>query len=273
MTRRGARAARLAALAGSLVLPATGCSKGPAAEQAAPKTQAPPSADLPMSRPPEAAREAQRPTLFDPTVYQIPVSDKDPQKGARDALITLVMFGDFQCEFTQQALVTVSALVKKYGDDLRLVWKHRPMAFHYQAAQAATLSLEAFAQGGSQRFWEAAELLLQNQSALNRPDLENYARQLGLNEKKVKAALDNDLYKAKLAEDDELSRRIEVPPTSPMFAINGRYIRGAQKQRVYELLIDEELAKAKARLTQGTPKAKLYDEILAQGSRQPPATN
>ena len=267
MSRGGARAALITALAGGLVLQSTGCSKGPAAEPSPNKPPAP--ADGPMSNLPEPPPQLARPSLFDGTVYQIPVTEKDPQKGPRDALVTLVMFGDFQCEFSQQGMVTLSALAKKYGDDLRVVWKHRPMSFHDRARQASTLALEAFAQGGSERFWEAAELLFQNRAALTRADLDNYAQQLGLNQKKVAAALDNDLYKAKLDEDDQLSRRIEVAPTTPMFTINGRYIRGAQKQRIYELLIDEELGKAKARLAQGTPKTELYDEISAKGVTKP----
>lgn len=213
----------------------------------------------------EAAERPSQPAAEDTTVYKVPVSDKDPQKGPSDALVTMVIFSDYQCPFCARVEPTIAALLEKYGNDLRLVWKDNPLPFHQDAGPAATLALEAFAQGGAKKFWEAHDLLFQNQRALSRADLEKYGKQLGLNAKKLADALDKNLYKAQIDEDQELARSLGASGT-PSFFINGRSLRGAQPQAAFEKVIDEELAKAKAKVASGTPKAKLYEEIIKNGA-------
>ncbi len=206
----------------------------------------------------------------DKTVYKVPVDDKDPQKGPADALVTIVEFSDYQCPFCSRVEPTMTALSQKYGNDLRIVWKDNPLPFHQDAGPAATLAREAFQQGKDKKFWEAHDLLFQNQRALSRADLENYGKQLGLNEKKLKAALDSSPYKAAIDEGQALARQLGASGT-PSFFINGRSLRGAQPQPAFEKLIDEELAKAKAKVASGTPRAKIYDELTKDGATKPVA--
>ncbi|MDB4976531.1 MAG: Periplasmic thiol disulfide interchange protein DsbA, partial [Myxococcaceae bacterium] len=52
---------------------------------------------------------------------------------------------------------------------------------------------------------------------------------------------------------------------------NGRSLRGAQPQPAFEKLIDEELAKAKAKVASGTAKAKVYEELTKDGATKPAA--
>ncbi len=204
----------------------------------------------------------------DTTVYKVPVGKQDPQKGPDDALVTVVVFSDFQCPFCSRVVPTLEGLTQKYGNDLRVVWKHNPLPFHQDAGPAANLASEAFAQGGSKKFWEAHDLLFKNQSALGKADLENYGKQLNLNAKKVSAALEGNSYKTKIEEDQALARNLGASGT-PSFFINGRSLRGAQPQPAFEKLIDAELAKAKAKVASGTPKAKVYDELTKDGATKP----
>lgn len=210
------------------------------------------------------------PAAEDKTIYKVPVSAKNPQKGPNDALVTIVMFSDYQCPFCTRVEPTITALLQKYGNDLRVVWKDNPLPFHQEAGPAAQLALEAFSQGGAKKFWEAHDILFQNQRALTRADLENYGKQLGLNAKKVTQVLDNNTYKAQIEEDQALARGLGASGT-PSFFINGRSLRGAQPQPAFEKVIDEELAKAKAKVEAGTSKAKLYEEIIKDGATKPAA--
>jgi protein-disulfide isomerase len=218
----------------------------------------------------EAPERPNQPPADDKTVYKVPVSEKDPQKGPSDALVTLVVFSDYQCPFCSRVEPTLTALTAKYGNDLRVVWKDNPLPFHQDAGPAATLALEAFAQGGSKKFWEAHDLLFQNQRALGRAELEGYGKTLGLNAKKLTAALDSNAYKAQIEEDQAIARSLGASGT-PSFFINGRSLRGAQPQPAFEKVIDEELAKAKAKVESGTPKAKVYDELTKDGATKPAA--
>ena len=220
---------------------------------------------------PAAHFQVARPRMspFDSTVYNVPVTDTDPQDGPPTALVTVVVFGDFECEFTATALTTLAPIQKKYGPDLRLVWKNRPMPFHEHAEAAATLAMLAFDRGKSALFWQASGLLFQNSSALGRPELENYGQQLGLELSDIRTALDSDAYRSKLDADKELSGRISFGATTPMFTINGRFIKGAQAAKAYELLIDEELAKARARVASGVGREKVYDDLVRDGKVAP----
>jgi protein-disulfide isomerase len=216
---------------------------------------------------PEAPAQPSAPAE-DTTVYKVSVTKQDPQKGPDDALVTVVVFSDFQCPFCSRVVPTIDGITQKYGNDLRVVWKHNPLPFHQDATPAATLASEAFQEGGSKKFWEAHDLLFKNQSALSRADLENYGKQLGLNAKKVSAALDGNSFKAKIEEDQALARNLGASGT-PSFFINGRSLRGAQPQPAFEKLIDAELAKAKAKVASGTPKAKIYEETTKDGATKP----
>jgi protein-disulfide isomerase len=206
----------------------------------------------------------------DKTVYKVPVGDKDPVKGPADALVTVVIFSDYQCPFCSRVEPTLNALATKYGNDLRFVWKDNPLPFHQDAGPAATLARQAYEEGKDKKFWEAHDLLFQNQRALSRADLEGYGKQLGLNEKKLKAALDSSPFKAKIEEDQALARNLGASGT-PSFFINGRSLRGAQPQPAFEKLIDEELAKAKAKVQSGVAKAKIYEELTKDGATKPVA--
>jgi protein-disulfide isomerase len=204
----------------------------------------------------------------DKTVFKVPVGANDPVKGPSDALVTVVIFSDYQCPFCSRVEPTLSALSAKYGNDVRFVWKDNPLPFHQDATPAAVLAREAYTQGKDKKFWEAHDLLFKNQSALSRADLEGYGKQLGLNDKKVKAALDENPYKAKIEEDQALARNLGASGT-PSFFINGRSLRGAQPQPAFEKLIDEELAKAKAKVQSGVAKAKVYEELTKDGATKP----
>jgi protein-disulfide isomerase len=221
---------------------------------------------------PKADAAADRPAApaDDKTVYKVPVSQKDAQKGPDDALVTLVVFSDFQCPFCSRVEPTITALVDKYKNDLRVVWKNNPLPFHQDAGPAATLTLVALEEGGSKKFWEAHDLLFQNQKALSRADLEGYGKQLGLSPKKLTAALDGNTFKARIEEDQALARNLGASGT-PSFFINGRSLRGAQPQPAFEKVIDEELAKAKAKVQAGTARAKIYEETIKDGATKPAA--
>lgn len=215
-----------------------------------------------------AARPSAAPD--DKTVYKVPVAQNDPQKGPEDALVTVVVFSDYQCPFCSRVEPTLTALKQKYGEDLRIVWKDNPLPFHQDATPAAIFALEAYEQGGDKKFWEAHDLLFENQRALSRADLENYGKKLGLNEKKLKAALENSEHKEKIEADKALASQLGASGT-PSFFINGRSLRGAQPQPAFEKIIEEELTKAKSKVQSGTPKAKVYEELTKDGATKPSA--
>ncbi len=218
---------------------------------------------------PEAQKPQQRAGQPDPkAVYKVPLKGDEPQKGPDDALVTIVEFSDFECPFCGRVEPTIKQVQDKYGKDVRVVWMNNPLPFHKNAKPAATAALEAHAQKGDKAFWAMHEKMFANQKALTTDNLEKWGKELGLNASKLKKALADDAYAKTIQAQQALATSLGARGT-PAFFINGRNLRGAQPLAAFTALVDEELAKAKALVEKGTPRAKVYETSIANGETGP----
>ncbi len=212
-----------------------------------------------------AGGDAAKPRQPDPkAVYKVP-ADKQPSKGPADALVTIVEFSDYQCPFCKRVEPTVDEIMKTYGKDVRVLWRDNPLPFHDKAVPAAKAAKAAGEQG---KFWEYHAKLFENQTALANENLEQYAKDLGLNMPKWKAAFESDKFKESIDADQALARQLGASGT-PSFFINGRSLRGAQPFDAFKTVIDEELQKAKDMVAKGTPRSQLYAKIIENGATAP----
>ena len=196
--------------------------------------------------------------------YKVPVTDAQPSKGPKDALVTIVEFSEFQCPFCARVLPTTKQILDTYGDKVRIVWRNNPLSFHNNAAPAAALAREAYAEGGNDKFWEVHDVLFANQKALGRAQLEEYASKAGLDAAKVKKALDEGTHKAAVDGDQKLAAQLGARGT-PYFFVNGRQLRGAQPFAAFQTVIDEELKTAETLVGQGVKKSQLYATLTKDG--------
>ena len=164
-----------------------------------------------------------------------------PFKGPKSAPVTVVLYSDFQCPFCSRAVPVVKQIEDTYKGKVHIAFKHLPLPFHDKAELAAEASMAANEQG---KFWEYHDKLFANQQALDRPSLEKYAGELGLNAGKFKAALDSGKYKQYVADDAKSGGAVGATGT-PTFFVNGTPIVGAQPFDQFKTLIDAEIAKKK----------------------------
>jgi protein-disulfide isomerase len=193
-------------------------------------------------------------------VYRVPTLDA-PVRGGAQPKVTIVEFGDFQCPFTGRVKETLDALLASYGPDLALVYRHNPLSFHANARPAAEAAEAARAQG---KFWEMHDLLFAHQQELDRDALDKYARQIGLDLPRFKAAVDGEAGKARI-ERDVADAKTFYGVATPLFFINGRSLNGAQPIAVFRKAIDEEIRKADWALAAGTPRPDLYAALTKDG--------
>jgi Na+/H+ antiporter NhaA len=154
-----------------------------------------------------------------------PVDDtRDHIRGAADAKVTLVEYGDFECPFCGQAENVIRDLLAEFDDDLRYVWRHLPLTDVHPRAQLASEAAEAAAAQGA--FWPMYDTLLANQDALRPSDLVEYARRLGLDTDRFTDDLRRHVYAARIAEDVDDADRSGVSGT-PTFFVNGQRHHGA----------------------------------------------
>src|SRR5262245_56868434 len=63
-------------------------------------------------------------------IWRVPVTADDPVKGPADALVTVVLFSDFECPFCRKASAMYEKLLAELPQDVRLVWKDCPLTMH-----------------------------------------------------------------------------------------------------------------------------------------------
>ncbi|MDF1562167.1 MAG: thioredoxin domain-containing protein [Deltaproteobacteria bacterium] len=215
---------------------------------------------LTKAAPPPQQAPNQRPAR--PQFGDVKVGDAHV-KGPADAKVTIVEWSDFECPFCSRVVPTIKELTDSYGKDIRIAFKHQPLPFHKNAHLAAQAVEAAGAQG---KFWEYHDKLFANQKALDRPQLEQYAGELGLDMAKFKASLDQGAFKKKIDAHSNEGRGVGANGT-PTFFINGRLLSGAQPVDAFKRIIDEELKKADAALQAGTPRSGLYEKLLADNAK------
>ncbi len=205
----------------------------------------------------------------DKSVWKVPVFEDDPIKGPKDALVTMIIFSEFQCPFCKRVDDTLKQVLQAYPNDVRIVWKDNTLPFHPRAKPAATLARHAYKVKGEKGFWEAHDALFASQPKLEDDDLKNIADKVGVRWDDVKAAIDSNKYADKLDASMELANDVQARGT-PHFFINGVRLSGAQPLDAFKKAIDEQLTKAKALVAKGTPKAKIYDELMKDAKGPPP---
>jgi len=141
--------------------------------------------------------------------------------GPADAKVTVVEFSDFQCPYCSRAATAVDQIKEKYGTRVRFVFRQFPLPMHQNARGAAEAALAANAQG---KFWEFHDKMFQNQSKLERADLEAMAKDVGMDVAAFKKALDSKTFAADVDADMKLGESVAVNGTPTMF-INGARVQ------------------------------------------------
>jgi protein-disulfide isomerase len=160
-----------------------------------------------------------------------------PVKGSASAPVTMIAFSDFQCPFCSRAVPVMKQIEDQYKGKVRIAFKQLPLPFHDKAHLAAEAALAANEQG---KFWQMHNKLFANQQALDRPSLEKYAEELGLNMGKFKAALDSGKFKDRVDRESKEGAAVGATGT-PTFFINGKKLVGAQPFDQFKTAIDAEL--------------------------------
>lgn len=133
---------------------------------------------------------------------QVTLSKTDHRRGGSNAKVILVEYSDFQCPYCKNFQPSVSQSIKDYGNKIAWVYRHYPLSFHQNAQIAAEASECASEQG---KFWEYSDLLFVKGSGdgtgLTPPELEQYAKDLGLNSANFESCLANKKYASRVNAD------------------------------------------------------------------------
>jgi protein-disulfide isomerase len=218
---------------------------------AAPPASAQPSL---VALPPRAGKPSTYPADHDALV---PVEADAVTRGDRDALVTLVVFGDLTCPFTAQAFAQIPALEARFGSDLRVVFKHYPLPGRAEARLTAEAS-SVLQQVSDEAFWRFVDAATRNGPGLDAERLEELGIKAGAAAGTVTDGLGKHTQRARVDRDVDLGRRLGVRGT-PVFFYNGRRLDGLQPPERLASLLDIELRRTRDALSAGkAPRERLY---------------
>jgi Na+/H+ antiporter NhaA/2-hydroxychromene-2-carboxylate isomerase len=164
---------------------------------------------------------------------------RDHVRGAPDAPVTLVEYGDYECPHCGRAAPSVLELLERFKGQVRFVFRHLPLPdVHPNAALAAEAAEAAGAQG---KFWEMHDMLLARQDALQLADLLRYAAELGLDTRRFEEDLKAAKFAPRVAQDVNGAEEAGVAGT-PTFFINEVLHRGGYDRHSLERAISAALA-------------------------------
>jgi protein-disulfide isomerase len=184
-----------------------------------------------------------------------PVDSRDYARGPRNAPVTIVEYGDFECAYSGQSYYVLQRLSADLPEIFRLVYRHFPLTQIRPNALPAALAAEAAGEQGA--FWEMHDLLFEHQDSLEPENLIVYAQVLGLDVERFIVDLTSDVSAANVREDFVSGLRSGVNGT-PTFYINGERYDGPDD---YDALKPEIEGAAKSRARNVT-KAK---NIITRG--------
>ncbi|MDD4290377.1 MAG: DsbA family protein [Patescibacteria group bacterium] len=113
--------------------------------------------------------------------YEISSFLNDPIKGSRSAQISIFLFTDYETKETKDVLDLIDQILKKYPDNINLVWKDLPLTtniFSNSAALAARCALE------QNKYWEYNSELLNADEKFSLNLYKNIAEKLKLDSTK-----------------------------------------------------------------------------------------
>ncbi len=170
---------------------------------------------------------------------RIAVDPRGPSRGRADAPVTIVEFSDYQCPYCKRAETVVRAILERFPDDVRYVYRHFPLdSIHPEARGASEAAVCAEEQG---RFWEYHDMLFEEAPAFASENLVAYAEKVGLDMDAFEKCLEEDRIKERVQQDLVAGRQAGVSGT-PAFFVNGISLAGNRPLDDFVEVIERELA-------------------------------
>ena len=127
-------------------------------------------------------------------------------------------------------------MLKKYPNQIKIVYKHFPIRSHKYAFKAAQAALAAERQG---KFWEFHDALFKKYSSLSDKTIQEIAGQLNLDPVKFEAARNEPAIAAKIKQDYQEGLQLGLRGVPTVF-INGKKLRD-RKMESFVAEIEKEL--------------------------------
>ncbi len=164
--------------------------------------------------------------------------------GKKEALVTLMEFGEYESEECAKVNEIVKQLLEEYEGKIRFQFRHFPLTLIHQRSLKASESAVAAAQEG--KFWEMHNVLFNNRRNLGTTSLKLYSKEAGVRSKKFLDDLVNGMYGWQVQDDIKEGHRRGVKEL-PAFFINDIMLAGKPTYANLSAAIEAALKKSKTK--------------------------
>ncbi|MFH1020321.1 MAG: thioredoxin domain-containing protein [Pseudomonadota bacterium] len=168
--------------------------------------------------------------------FSLPINIQGaPFLGPENAPVVIVAFSDFECPYCGTVGTLFDEVLAKHPKEVKVVFKHFPLAMHKLAQSAALASMAAHRQG---KFWAYHDLLFENQKSLSEAKYTELAKKLGLDldkfNKDYKAVVNQQALQRDMAEAQIIGVR-----GTPTIFVNGRRLKERNSKELQQMITQE----------------------------------
>lgn len=177
------------------------------------------------------------------------MANGSPVLGSKDAPITILEFGDYQCPNCMRFATQIKPLiVKNYIDTgkAKLVFKD----FTIYGNDSILASIATHCAGDQNMYWEMHDAIYENQKAINSgwintDSIRKFASEVGLDMQQFNTCFDDRKYREQVKANFEQGKSIGIDGTPTFLIIDkdgqAQAIKGAQPYDVFKKVLDEML--------------------------------
>lgn len=150
-------------------------------------------------------------------------------KGSSQAPVWIVEYSDYQCPSCRTAFYILEEALRSPSSKIYLQARFFPLLSHTYGLKSA---IYAYAAAQQDKFWEFHTILFEKQPEWSQASIEqidtlfeNYAKEAGIDVKKLVASVEDPKTKEKVFEEGETARSLGIS-TTPTFFINGKMAAG-----------------------------------------------
>jgi peroxiredoxin len=166
----------------------------------------------------------------------IPMSEEDWQKGNPRAPVVMIEYSDYQCHHCAELYEIIKRdIFPAFATQLLIVHGHLYLPATHPLARKAAEAAEA--SGSQGKFWEMHARLFESHCQLERENLIQYAREIGLDVDKFIADVDTDRYREVVYADFQsaVRNKIKLPPPCSSIVFCGK-VHGQARRLAHGLV-------------------------------------
>ncbi len=209
--------------------------------------------------------------VIDLARYEVQRLPDDEVLGAKNPLVTLVLFSDYACEPCGRAWTVAQRLVEHYPDELAVVYR----SFRVPGYDSGEIAADAaFAAGAQGKFWEMHRALFLNTDNFSRPSLRLASEKLGLDTEKFFDDLDGGIGTGTKIRHQRQATQFGIRAL-PVGFVNGLFLMGSPllSESGMRGLVEAEIGQARRLMQEGTLRKDVYAAFMRGALRKPVIEN